>query len=300
MPYRPSIAPALALITLALLVFAPATARATATCTLSAADISFGTFSGSQVTITGQITIHCTGTGTSNYTLKLSTGSGTYAARKMNNGASALTYNLYTDAAFGQVWGDGTGGTTFNSGQIKLGPPPSLDINVPINAKLPAQALPASGMYQDSIVATLVCTSGGACPATTTFRVIANPQATCTISANNLNFGTYTQLQLDGTTTLSATCTSGAPYTIGLDQGVSAGASVTSRKMTGPGGAALNYGLFQDSARTLNWGNTIGTDTVATTGTGVGQTFTVYGRVPASQLAAPGTYTDTITAILTF
>jgi spore coat protein U-like protein len=62
----------------------------------------------------------------------------------------------------------------------------------------------------------------------------------------------------------------------------------------------LNYELFRDSARTLNWGNTIGTDTVAGTGNGLAQTLTVYGRILGSQLVAPGAYTDTVTATLTY
>jgi spore coat protein U-like protein len=218
----------------------------------------------------------------------------------MTNGANRLSYNLYTDSAFTQVWGDGTGGTMFKSGQIVLGPPPSVDILVSVFAKLPAQSLPAGGGYSDSIVATLACTSGGACPATTTFSVTANSQTACSISAANLDFGAYSRVQLDGTATVSATCSSGAPYNIGLDQGVAPGATVTTRKMSGPGGGLLSYSLFRDSARTSNWGNTSGTDTVAATGTGVAQTFTVFGRVPASQSANPGAYSDTITMTLFF
>jgi spore coat protein U-like protein len=300
MQKRPSLAPAVALIALALLMFAPAKANAAAVCSLSATTIALGAFSGSQVTVTGQITIHCTGSGTSNFTLKLSTGSGTYASRRMNNGASAISYNLYTDSAFTQIWGDGTGGTVFKSGQIVLGPPPSVDILVPVFAKIPTQAPPAGGSYLDSIVATLTCTSGGACPATTTFNVTANGQAACTISANNLNFGAYAGLQIDGAVTLLATCSSGAPYNIGLNQGVSAGATVTTRKMTRSGGGLLSYSLFTDASRATNWGNTVGTDTVPATGTGGGQTFTVFSRIPASQSVPPGAYADTITVTLTF
>jgi spore coat protein U-like protein len=284
-----------------LLVFAPATAKAVATCSLSATTIAFGSFSGSQSTITGQITIHCDGTGTINYNLLLSAGAGTYPSRIMNNGANRISYNLYTDSAFTQIWGDGTGGTTFKSGQVNLqGPTISVDILVPVFAKIPTQALPAGGSYLDSIVATLDCPNGVACPATTTFTVTANAQAACTISASNLNFGAYSRVQLDGTATLSATCSSGAPYNIGLNQGASTGASVTTRKMTGPAGELLNYSLFQDSARTINWGNTVGTDTVTATGTGIAQTFTVFGRLPASQSAGPGAYADTITVTLFF
>jgi spore coat protein U-like protein len=67
------------------------------------------------------------------------------------------------------------------------------------------------------------------------------------------------------------------------------------------GGNTLNYSLFSNAGRTTNWGNNIGTDTVAGTGTGALQTLTVYGRIPASQTTAPvGSYSDTITVTVTF
>ena len=70
--------------------------------------------------------------------------------------------------------------------------------------------------------------------------------------------------------------------------------------MTGPGAALLGYAMYRDSARTLNWGATAGTDTVGGTGSGAAQTLTDYGRVAGSQYVAPGAYTDTITATITF
>ena len=66
------------------------------------------------------------------------------------------------------------------------------------------------------------------------------------------------------------------------------------------GGATINYSLYNNSGRTTNWGNTIGTDTVSSTGTGASQSFTVYGRVPAQTTPAPATYSDTITVTVTY
>ena len=51
--------------------------------------------------------------------------------------------------------------------------------------------------------------------------------------------------------------------------------------MTGPAPFVLNYSLSSDPAHTINWGNTVGTDTVSGTGTGGLQIITVYGFVPA-------------------
>jgi len=62
----------------------------------------------------------------------------------------------------------------------------------------------------------------------------------------------------------------------------------------------VSYSLFQTAGRTLNWGNTVGTDTLSGTGTGIAQSLPVHGRVPASQSMPTGGYQDTIVATVTF
>jgi spore coat protein U-like protein len=143
-------------------------------------------------------------------------------------------------------------------------------------------------------------TAAQAATTTTSVSVTATVQATCLISATNLAFGVYTGVQLDVTSTITVTCTNTTPYNVGLNAGTSVGATVTTRKMTGPAAALLAYAMFQDTGRTTNWGTTVSTDTAAGTGTGAAQPLTVYGRVAASQFVAPGAYTDTVTATITF
>lgn len=138
-----------------------------------------------------------------------------------------------------------------------------------------------------------------AATATTTFQVTATVLATCQVSATPLAFGNYAGSQTDATSTISVTCTSTTPYQVGLDAGTAGGATVTTRKMTF-GAAELGYALYSDSARTTNWGNTVGTDTVPGTGTGLAQTLTVYGRIPAGSMPTPGAYADTITVTVTY
>jgi spore coat protein U-like protein len=134
---------------------------------------------------------------------------------------------------------------------------------------------------------------------TATFQVTATITNTCVISASNLAFGPYTGKQVDATTTIIVTCSATTPWNLGLNAGTATGATVSTRKMTS-GASTLNYSLYRNAARTLNWGNTVGTDTLAGTATGLQQPQTVYGRIPASQAPAPGTYADTITATITF
>lgn len=134
---------------------------------------------------------------------------------------------------------------------------------------------------------------------TTTFNVSATVQATCSITATSMAFGVYTGALINSTSSLSVTCTNTTAYNIGLDAGTALGATVTTRKMSN-GAATVGYGLFRDGGRTSNWGNTVGSDTASGTGNGVVQGVTVYGQMAAGQIAAPGPYSDTITAIVSY
>jgi spore coat protein U-like protein len=141
-----------------------------------------------------------------------------------------------------------------------------------------------------------------AATATSNFQVKIVISAQClAATTNTLDFGTSGVLSanVDQTTTLSVQCTNTTPYNIGLDAGTGSGATVATRKMTG-GAATINYSLYSDSGRTTVWGNTVGTNTVAATGNGAAQSYTVYGRVFAQTTPAPATYTDTITVTVTY
>jgi spore coat protein U-like protein len=150
----------------------------------------------------------------------------------------------------------------------------------------------------------LAATNGSAqaATATTSFQVQLTIEAQCLInSASTLSFGTQGVLSanVDQTSTIQVQCTDTTPYTIGLDAGTGAGATVATRKLTG-GGSTINYSLYTNAGRTSVWGTTIGSNTVASTGTGAAQSFTVYGRIPAQTTPAPATYTDTITVTVTY
>ena len=137
---------------------------------------------------------------------------------------------------------------------------------------------------------------------TSTFATQVAITASCIInSASALNFGSQGALiaNVDQTSTLQVQCTNTTPYTVGLDVGTGTGATVAVRKMTS-GANTVNYSLYTDSGRAIVWGNTVGTDTVAATGSGASQSYTVYGRVTAQTTPAPGTYSDTVTVTVTY
>ncbi|MGE0044470.1 MAG: spore coat U domain-containing protein [Hyphomonadaceae bacterium] len=149
------------------------------------------------------------------------------------------------------------------------------------------------------------CAAPSALAATDTdgMTVTATVIASCDVVADDLAFGNYDPVSgtpLDAETEIDVTCTNGTDYTISLNQGVGTGATVAARLMTS-GADTLTYALYQDSNHTIVWGQTIGVDTVAATGSGVAQTYDVYGRVPIHQTAPAGAgYTDTITVTVTY
>ena len=157
------------------------------------------------------------------------------------------------------------------------------------------------------IAVTITCLVGFAsasvaATATSTFTVQVTIASSCTInSASTLNFGSQGVLTaaVNQTSTLQVQCTNTTPYNIGLDAGTGTGATVAVRKLTS-GANTINYSLYQDSGHATVWGNTVGTNTVAATGNGASQSYTVYGQISAQTTPAPATYTDTITVTVTY
>jgi spore coat protein U-like protein len=208
-------------------------------------------------------------------------------------GANTLGYQLFSNASYTANWGNSSG-TGWVTGTITAANQPQ---NYTVYARMPANENSPLGSYTDTI--TISVSGSNFTTATGSFSVTATVAPSCSISANALNFGAYAGTALNGTTTISVTCANGSAYNVGLDAGTASGATVTTRQMMN-GSKTLNYSLYSDSGRTKNWGNTVGTDTLTGTGSGTAQSLTVYGQIPAGQKPVPGSYTDTITATLTY
>ncbi|WP_200845213.1 spore coat U domain-containing protein [Roseomonas sp. 18066] len=137
----------------------------------------------------------------------------------------------------------------------------------------------------------------------------AAAQAACTLAATPLAFGNYSPRAAATTTsvgTISLTCVAliglNLSYSIRLSAG--GGGSYAARRMAS-GASHLAYQLFRDSAGASIWGDgTGGTAVVSGTETlfllGSGRSFSVYGRIPAGQNVAPGSYTDTVQVTVTY
>ena len=136
-----------------------------------------------------------------------------------------------------------------------------------------------------------------------TFSVTAEVIDACNLTANDLDFGNYSSISgsnVDATSTLDVTCTNGTAYTLALDDGMTTGGTFTTRLMT-DGSNTLEYNLYTSTARTTVWGDASGaTETVGDTGDGTQQSLTVYGRIPASQNVPVGSYSDSVTATVSF
>jgi spore coat protein U-like protein len=252
---------------------AAALPAAAQTCDLSVTAMSFGTYSGTALngTATGKVT--CAG----GWDIPLNAGIGAGATeniRKMTGpGGAELSYEVFQDAARTVNWGNTT--TTEETG--------TGNATVTFYGLIPAGQNVAPGTYTDTLST-----------ATTSFTVTAIITKSCSVSATNLAFGGYSGALLKSTSTISVSCTNTTAYNVGLNAGLATGATVTNRSMTGPGSALLHYDLFSNSGYTTNWGNTVGTNTLAGTGNGATQPLTVYGEIPAGQFVTAGSYTDTI------
>ena len=153
-----------------------------------------------------------------------------------------------------------------------------------------------------ALLCLFIADPASAATATSTFKVQLTLTSSCVINSTaTLNFGSQGVLvaNVNGTSTLAVQCTNTTPYNIGLDQGQGSGATVAVRKMSS-GANTITYTLYSDTNRTVLWGNTVGTNTVAATGNGASQSYTIYGQVPPQNTPAPAVYTDTVTVTVTY
>ncbi len=147
-----------------------------------------------------------------------------------------------------------------------------------------------------------------AASATSSFTVTASVAANCSISTTTIAFGAYDPVvaqaasPLDGTGSVTITCTKGAVTTIGLNAGGNGASALgTTRAMADGSGNFLSYEIYQNAARNVFWGNS-GADLFAppVAPSKAPRTFSTFGRIPAAQDVPAGSYTDTVTATVNF
>jgi spore coat protein U-like protein len=143
----------------------------------------------------------------------------------------------------------------------------------------------------------------------TDLSVTTNVIKSCTIGTSVVNFTDYDPTAAaandTGVGTVTITCTKGTSPTVSLGSGAHASGNQRNMKEVTPGTALISYLLFQDSARTVAWGDgTNGgspfTPTPVTTVDNSPQTYSVYGRITPLQNVPMDTYSDTVTATVNF
>jgi spore coat protein U-like protein len=131
------------------------------------------------------------------------------------------------------------------------------------------------------------------------FASVTSP-VQCTLSVNDLNFGTYSipaAHDLDASAGISVNCTQSVPYTIDADGGLHS-SSAGYRSLADAGDSShINYNLYANAGYSQVWGTTMtGGAVISRTGN---YSYTVYGRIPAGQ--NPGTggvFRDIVTVVL--
>ncbi len=251
------------------------------------------------------------------FTLGAGTGGTNSSNQRLLAGSGSYTipFQFYEDSGYTTAWPIGT--AVHLSAVLLLSG--TVNVTVYVQLDMNQTALPP-GTYSSSfsgssallnygpLLTFLNCNSilGGS--ASASFTVQTTLLKSCVISAvSPVAFGnvTVTSLMSNVTATgsLSVQCTNTTPYTIGLDNGRGAGVTgPAARKMTGPGGATLTYGLYQDAAHASLWGNTSGTggNTQGGTGSGIVRPYTVYGLMPPQTTPATGSYSDSVTITVTY
>jgi len=146
------------------------------------------------------------------------------------------------------------------------------------------------------------------------WAVPAGAAVRCSITATGPAFGVYNPLQTTPTYAngvVTATCTwmsNPSPVTVSIVSSYSTGNSGTysTRKLLS-GTSALGYNLYYDDAYSSirgdgTGGSSQGGGSIAVSrNSPTGSTSSViYGRIPAGQDVAPGSYTDTINVTITY
>lgn len=120
-------------------------------CTVSVNAVDFGiydVFASTDSDSTGNIEVTCDVS--TNYTLSLSAGNGTYSERLMASGTHTLIYNLYTDATRSVIWGDGSSSTSVVDGSSA-----GTAQNHTVYGRIPARQNIHVNTYTDAVVVTV-------------------------------------------------------------------------------------------------------------------------------------------------
>ena len=147
-------------------------------------------------------------------------------------------------------------------------------------------------------LAVLLPATASAQTRTAQFAVRASVVADCQVTAEDMDFKTYSaDAAATASTTVTVRCTPGSAVTVTFDGGSSG--NPQARTMTGP--AKLGYQIFRDAALTdpINTGGSA-FQLTSEENTGENVIYTIHGQVPAGQIVPAGNYVDTVLVTVQF
>ncbi|MFY0635040.1 MAG: spore coat U domain-containing protein [Vannielia sp.] len=297
------------------LVMAPLAASA-ANCTATVTDFNFGTVSlrtGALNQTQGNVRISCTNPLLDAVGVCLRVGSGSGGAGGGNSprymrgpSGQGLAYELRLGGASAV---NGTLTEAYFLVPIVLGLGGTIDVPIYGQITSAAPGVP-TGSYSSQFsgapdiqltYGVLACGLLGQNYVPPDFSVRAQVEASCEVSVGSLSFGiidSQVSRPVDQTANLTVRCSQAAAYSITLDQGQGGGSDPKRRRMKN-GSHVLEYGLYHDPARSSVWGTTAANDKNAT-GAGLDQTYTIFGRIHAGQMAQFGTYSDSVVVTVNY
>jgi spore coat protein U-like protein len=153
---------------------------------------------------------------------------------------------------------------------------------------------------------TVASTGALAGTASDTMTVTATITASCSITANDLNFGSLTSTNTgttDVATSVDVTCTADSPFNVGIDYGVNT-LGFTTRRMAS-GGNFLTYDVYKDNTYITAFGpvstyNTANNFNSPLTGNSGTTNIPIYGRILQQSTPASGSYSDTLTVSVNY
>ena len=234
----------------------------------------------------------------------------------LSSGGATLPVQLKQTAGSPTEIGDGT--SNLQDGPLSFTVPAngSGGVSFPITGIIPAQGvLPTPGTYASVFSGTQFQAIGSITPSSTcaqvtstqvavytsTLTVSATVAPQCTVAATPMNFPTTSLLTtaLQATSTITVTCNAVSTAVVGLDNG-SYGSGPTTRQMAF-GTHRVTYGIYQDSSRTVPWGNVAGSSTKSLGVTATASaSATAYGQVAPQSGNPPGTYVDVVNVVVNY
>jgi spore coat protein U-like protein len=132
-------------------------------------------------------------------------------------------------------------------------------------------------------------------------NVSANVLGTCSFNASSYNmvFADYAPVLNSPALnlSLSVNCSNTVPYSVGVT------GLVGGKRFMANGPDNLEFNIYKDAALTQVLGNTPATDTFDAVGTGVAQSYTLYGKIPdnaANRGVPSGAYTAVLSVDITY